>query len=239
MKSAFIAVAIAGALSLALTGTASASALGHPKHHPKPKPKAVTQLTGKQLAKALLPGSAFGIGDTTTGEQDTGSHLVSTAGNVSAFPCGDIILGLPLAGQTAVALNTVDSDGSLGGAQSISQFASNQAAWTFFGQLEAKFNSCVTFSTSDPGTAQTGPIGLSFDLQNVSGTKVGSDYAFAVTDVVELSDSFGDVTESFNATVVSNGRDIYQIWEINQANSPVPDSLLNSLMSRTQALYKG
>jgi hypothetical protein len=241
MKSKLIAiVAVAAGLSLGLAGTASASALGQPKHHhPKPKPKAVTQVTGKQLRGALLPGSAFGVGDTTSGETDTGSHLISSQGNVASYGCGDIILGIPIAGQTAAAADIVNSGGDGLGAQAISQFANNGSAWSYYGQLENKYKSCVTFSTSDPGSAQTGTISLSFDLQTVSGTKVGSNYAFTVTEVVELSDSLTDTTESLNATVVSNGRDVYTIWEINQASSPIPNSLLSSLMNRTRALYKG
>ena len=53
MKKLAATIAVTAGLSLAMMGTASAASLGHPKSHPKPK--AVTQLTGKQLAKAILP----------------------------------------------------------------------------------------------------------------------------------------------------------------------------------------
>jgi hypothetical protein len=236
MKKLAATIAVTAGLSLAMMGTASAASLGHPKSHPKPK--AVTQLTGKQLAKALLPGSAFGFGDTTHEEADTGKHLVSTHGSVSAFPCADL-LGVPLAGQTAVAANSMASDGSDFGTQSISQFGSGSTAWWYYGQLKAKFNSCVSYSGTSKGSDQTGPLSLSIDLQSVSNTKVGSNSAFTVTQVVEVSDSFGDATESLNTTVVSSGRDVYTIWEMNTANTQIPNSLLSSLISRTQALYKG
>jgi hypothetical protein len=236
MKTLAATIAITAGLSLAMMGTASAASLGHPKSHPKPK--AVTQLTGQQLAKALLPGSAFGFGDTTHEESDTGKHLVSTQGSVSAFPCA-VLLEVPLVGQTAVAANSMASGGTDFGTQSISQFKSGSTAWWYYGQLKAKFNSCVSYSGTTKGSDQTGPLTLSIDLQSVSSTKVGSNSAFTVTQVVEVSDSFGDVTESLNTTVVSSGRDVYVIWEMNTTNTPIPNSLLGSLVSRTQALYKG
>ncbi|HEY1625240.1 MAG TPA: hypothetical protein VGG16_15725 [Streptosporangiaceae bacterium] len=238
MKSKLLAIiAITGGLSLTMIGTASAAPLGHPKHHPKPKP--VTQVTGKQLAKALLPGSAFGIGDTATGLVTSGGKLVSSGGSISSYPCGDILFGVPLIGQSAVALNTIESDGALVGSQSISQFKSNATAWWYLGQLKGKYNACPTFSTGAGSSAQTGPISLSIDLQNVASTKVGKNSAFTVTQVVEVSDSFGDSTESLNTTVVQSGRNVYAIWEMNEGNTPVPNALLNKLISRTRALYKG
>lgn len=229
-------IALTGALSVTGVGAAAAAPLSSPKHHPKPKP--VTQVTGKRLATALLPGSVFGLGDTTSDLVDTGNKLIPPEGRFSSYGCGDIIFTVPLAGQTALALNTVESDNALTGVQSISQFRTNGAAWSFYGQLKAKYNSCVSFSSSISGSTQTGPIALSFDLQNVANIKVGKNYAFTVTEVVEVSDSLGDATESLNTTVVSNGTNIYTIWEFNQTSTQVPNSLLAGMISRTQALYR-
>ena len=238
MKFSFVAaVAMAGVLSLAGAGTASASALSHPKHHGKPKH--VTQVTGKQLAKGLLPGSAFGIGVTTSGEADTGNHLLpaQALASVSSEACADLLAFVPVFGQTAVAEDGVNS--SLGGFQAISQFKTSGAAWSFYGQVEAKYNSCVSYSASEKGDQSTGPVTLSIDLNSVSNTRVGSSYGFKVSQVAEVSDSLGDVTLYLDTLVVANGTNVYMIWEFNTVDTPVPGSLLASMIKRTQALYKG
>lgn len=237
MKSKLITtIAIAGGLSLAMAGPASAATASHPKPH---KTKHVTQITGKQLAKGLLPGSAFGFGVTTNGEFDTGKKLLSAHPlvGVSSETCGDLVVDLPVFGQTAVAENNINN-ASIGGLQAISQFVSSKAAWTFYGQLKAKFSSCVTYSTKISGDQNTGPITLSVNLNSVSNTKVGSSYAFSVSQLAEVSDSLGDATFSIDTKVVADGTNVYLIWNSNSVDTPIPNSQLAGLIKRTQALYK-
>jgi hypothetical protein len=243
MKAKLIAsLAIAGGLTVAMAGTASAASLSHPK--PKPKhPHPVTQITGKQLAKGLLPGSAFGPGITTSQTVDSGNKLLSSQAlvNVSSEPCSDLIVAIPAFGQTAIAENSIDT-GPLYGVQSISQFKNGGAAWYFYQQEKARYNSssCVTYSTSlNEPASDGGTLDLSINVESVSNTKVGGHSAFAVNQTCEASDSLGDVTFTMNTTVVSDGTNIYSIWETANASTPIPNSLLTSLISRTQALYKG
>lgn len=230
------AIAVTGALSLALASPAWAATASHPKPH---KTKTVTQITGKKLAKGLLPGSAFGFGMSTSDEADTGKKLLPPhpLASVSSEPCGDLLSFLPLFGQTAVAEDSIDNS-SLGGVQAISQFAGAAAAWSFYGHLEAKYNSCTAYSTAVKGDQSTGPLTLSINLNSVSNTKVDGSYAFAVSQVVEISDSFGDVTLSMDAKVVAAGRNVYLIWISGDTDTPVPNGWLTSLIKRTKALYK-
>jgi hypothetical protein len=242
MKSKLIAaIAITGGLSLAMTGTvmagtASAATASHPKPH---KVKHVTQIPGKQLAKGLLPGSVFGFGTTTSSEIDSGKKLLSpqALASVSSEPCSDLLVDLPLFGQTAVAENNINNSAA-GGIQAISQFASSKAAWAFYGKLKARYNSCVSFSGREGGDQTTGPITLSIDLNSVTNTKVGSNYAFAVSQVAEVSDSFGDGTFSIDTKIVADGTNIYMIWNSNAVDTQIPNSQLTAMIKRTLALYK-
>lgn len=242
MKAKLIAsLAVAGGLTLAMAGTASAAPLSHPK--PKPKHHAVTQLTGKQLANALLPGSAFGPGITTSEVATTGNKLLPSQApySVSSEPCGDLLTGVAAFGQTAIAEDSIDT-GPLYGEQMIDQFANSGAAWNFQQQEKARYNSsaCVTYSTSISEPASDGgTLDLAINVQSVSNTTVGGHVALAVNQLVELSDSLGDTTFTMNTTVVSVGTNVYTIWETANASSPIPSSLLTKLISRTQALYKG
>jgi hypothetical protein len=235
-------IAIAGGLSLGLAGTASAATAGHPKPHKGKHPHSVTQHTGKQLANGLLPGSAFGFGTTTSGETNSGGSLLPPQAlvSVSSEPCEDLLFDLPIFGQTAVAEDSIDTDTLLGGFQAISQFANSAAAWSFYGQEEARYNSgsCTTYSQALAGNQATGPIALAVNLQSVSNIKVGKNYAFAVSQLAEVSDSLGDATFSIDTTIVADGTNVYKIWNSNTVDTAVPDSWLTSLINRTQALYK-
>lgn len=234
-----IAIAIAGGLSLAMAGTASAATASHPKPHKTKHP--VTQITGAQLVKGLLPGSAFGTGTTTSGVTSSGKHLLSSKAlaPVSSQNCADLLIDIPVFGQTALAEDSIDTSTLLGGLQSVSQFANSSAAWSFYGQEKSKFNSCTSYSMALKGDQSTGPLSLSIDLQSVSNTKVGKNYAFAVSQLAEVSDSLGDATFSIDTTVVADGTNVYTIWNSNDVDTRVPNSWLSSLISRTQALYKG
>jgi hypothetical protein len=239
------AAALTGALSLTMTGTAAAAPLSHPKHHPKPKHKAaVTQITGKQLAKALLPASDYGSGYTSSGESDTGGKLLSSAGaaKISSLPCTDLGTFEFAFGQTGEAANVIGAaqdssqlSGNLALAvQDVSQFASSQTAWSFIQQERTKYNSCTTYGENLP---QSGSMTIS--LQSLSATKIDGYYAFNVAQEADFQDSQGDTATLYiNSTVVNAGTNVYTIWEMNIASQNVPSSLLTSMISQTRALYK-
>jgi hypothetical protein len=226
-----------------MAGTASAATASHPKPHKPKHSHSVTQITGKQLAKGLLPGSAFGFGTTTSGEVTSGGTLLSPQAQVpvSSEPCEDLLFDLPIFGQTAVAEDSIDTGNGLGGFQAISQFANSATAWSFYGQEKTRYNSgaCTTYSQGLAGNQSTGPLTLTINLQSISNTKVGKNYAFAVSQLAEVSDSLGDATFSIDTTIVADGTNVYKIWNSNTVDTPVSDSWLSNLISRTQALYKG
>jgi hypothetical protein len=237
--------ALTGALSLTMIGTAAAAPLGHPKHHPKPKHQAaVTQITGKELAKALLPASDYGSGYTASGETTTGGKLLSSAGaaKISSLPCTDLGTFEFAFGQTGEAANVIGlpqnasqtSGNLILAVQDISQFANGQTAWSFTQQERSKYNSCTTYGENLP---QSGSMTIS--LESLSGTKIDGYYAFSVEQEADFQDSQGDtLTLYINSTVVNAGTNVYTIWEMNAASQPVASSMLSSLISKTRALYK-
>jgi hypothetical protein len=248
MKTKLIAtIALAGGLSLAVAGTASAAPLGHPKHHhpkPKPHPVAVTQVSGKQLAAALPAASAYGSGYTSSGEADTGGKVLPPDGvnRMSSLPCDDLGAFQSGFGQTAEAADVValpqnsDATGNLViGVQDISQFANSSTAWSYIQDEQSKYNSCSSYGENLP---QSGSMTISLD--SVSGTKVNGYYAFTASQEADIQDSQGDTLSLYiNTTVVNAGTNVYTVWELNAASEPVPASLLSSMISKAQALYKG
>jgi hypothetical protein len=240
---------IAGGLSLAMAGTASAAPLGHSAHpKPKPKPKhaATAQLTGKQLAAALLPGSDFGSGYTLSDQENTGKNLRS-AQSPQNYTCGVLGQYLPDYGQTAEANVTINapsnislssSDVVLGGNEDISQFANNGAAWSLLMAAQNAYRTCRSYSGTIQGTGGSGSATVTVTTQSVNWTTVGSYSAFSVSQSVEFTASGESATVYFDSTMVNAGQDDYTIFEMNTANDNVPGSLLSTLIKQTQALYK-
>jgi hypothetical protein len=247
---AFLAASTAIAATAATAGVASAAVTGHPKQTGKPKPKpaaSAPQISGSRLADGLLPASAFGDGDYSTGQITTGKWLQSRPPTTSLarmscatfeqFGFSDDI------GDTASAQEDITSPDNFGdypdvmifGLQSVMQFASTKAAATYYGNLYAKFRACPTVTTPDPGSTDGGTT----ELSNISLTKttIGHNQAF---DVLQ-SDIDSDFLEFsfYNATTtVLAGTNVYMIYETNGTNDTIEPSLLSQLISRTQALYR-
>jgi hypothetical protein len=247
MKSMFIAMATAGALSLALTGTASASASGHPKHHPKPAPKPAAQVTGKQLASALLPGETIGDGYTSMGTLDSGNSLASTTVlyRVPAMSCGDfeVDYGTPVgfgnsAGATEFFLNPNWQGGPdvAFGYQDVLQFPSIKTAASFYGQALAKYQACVNFSEPNPEDPTPGGGTIDVSSSTLAKTTVGQYQAFQVTQLSALSESPGQT--SYNDILMAvAGTNIYQLWENSGTNDEPSPTLMAQLISQVQKLY--
>jgi hypothetical protein len=237
-------IAVAAALSFSTAGAAAASPLGHPKHH-KPKPKAVTQVTGKKLATALLPASAFEVGYTKSGEVDTGGSLFSShvTQGASSIPCDDLGIFALGQGQTAEAFDEVSPPDSssepslLSANQNISQFASSGAAWKFLGQEQARFSACQSYNQTT-GSLGNGGLALAITIESVSRTKVGNYPAFTVAQSAEVSISEGTGTFYIDTTVVQAGTNVYSIQEWNSVDGTVPSWVPSKLISQTQKLYK-
>jgi hypothetical protein len=239
-------VAVTAALSFSMAGMAAASPLGQPKHHkPKPKHTAITQVSGKKLATALLPGSAFGVGYTKSGEVDTGGGLLSShvTQGASSIPCDDLGIFAIGQGQTAESFDQVDAPDSssepslLLASQNISQFASSKAAWTFLGQEQSRFSACQSYNETT-GSLGNGGLALAITIESVSKTKVGSYPAFTVAQSAELSASEGTGIFYIDTTVVQAGTNVYTIQEWNSVDGTVPGWMPSKLISQAQKLYK-
>lgn len=238
------AVAVAAGLALGAASPAAASPLGH-----KPAPKTVAQVTGKQLATAMLPASDVGSGYASGKEADTGKQLQSShaSQSVSSMSCSDLGDGYaPNFGQTAAASDEIGPSGDalppsgspIVVVQAVSQFATTAKAWSFFTGEQAKYQSCQSYNSSI-SDGSSGTTSVTVNLQNTGWTKVGSYSAFTVSQVADVSDSSGGSASLYlNATVVSTGTNVYMIWVINQASDPVPSWWLSTLIKKTLTLYK-
>jgi hypothetical protein len=144
-----------------------------------------TQFTGRQLKAALLPASDFVAGYTAPAESDSGRHLEhSTLYNLRSVSCSTfwLFIGEEYGfGETAFAGDLVeDETGTLNPEeifdQSIYQFASTNAATSFFGQMMAKYRSCHSVTTTAGGktTRQT--------VHSTSTVRVGGHRAWQIID---------------------------------------------------------
>jgi hypothetical protein len=251
MKSRMLAaIAIAACLSLAAAGTASAAA-GHPdKHKPKPKPKpaAAAQVSGTRLQTALLPDSAFGDGFTSAIKLNTGGSLLPPGGrlHVPTMDCSSFedYIYIGGFGDTAGALDSMVNPNPFPdypntvvyGIQSVNQFASTQAAATYYSQAFAKYGACQSFTEPNPGDTSPGGGSLDVSTMSVSQTSVGSYHAFQVVELVGFSEAPG-VTFYNNVLVVAAGTNIYQFWDMSGTNDEPSPTLMTQLIQRTQKLY--
>lgn len=158
----------------------SAGLLAGPAALATATPPGTIQVTGTQLASALLPISAFGSGYVRFPVLDSGRSLGRPAyPDVGAVSCPlySVLLGEsdlpgdPGYGFGATA-NATEED--LGGGrtyrQSVYQFASQRAAAALFAQTYAKYANCRSFAFS----------GVRVRLESESKTRVGGYQAFLV-----------------------------------------------------------
>lgn len=241
---AVVAALSLGGLSVALSGSAGAQPLGHPKKH-KPKPP---QVTGSRLRTALLPGSAFGDGFTGSDAISTGGRLLPATAryHVPSMSCSDFedftILGG--FGDTAAALGDDFNSNPLGsfpntvlyGFQWVNQFASTQAATTFFNQSFAKYSACSSFTEPNPGDTSPGGGTLQVTNMSMSKTAVSGNHAFAVTQQSALSEAPGFAFYN-NVLVVVSGTNVYQFWDLSGTNDEPSPALMAQFIKQVQNLY--
>lgn len=158
------------------------------------------QLTGTQLAAALL-----GAADVPAGFGTDSSSVVDTAGQLSTaaakykpanMSCTDLLntIGKAGFGESAMASDEMENDDS--GEmidQDVYQFPSATAANVFFTSLQAKWNSCGTFTESDSSgkvtiTAASTPAGLGdMVFANTMSVIASSDTTLTGTNMAVLS----------------------------------------------------
>jgi hypothetical protein len=238
MKFKVIAViSTAAALSLGMAGSAAASSLST-----KPAP----QVTGARLRTALLPASAFGDGFTVYQRLNSGSKLVSTQLHFkpSNLTCAgfEMYIYVKGFGDTAGAMNSVENPNPdlsnypsvvLGDDQAVLQFKTTGAATSFYNEAYARYKQCVAFT--EPDTVDNSQYELT--TQSLATTTVGKNKAFQLIQLVDIA-ALPGFNFYQNTAVVLSGTNVYTIDDLNATNDPISTSLLNSLISRVQALYK-
>jgi hypothetical protein len=247
LKTLAVAAAVA-TLTLSTAGTAMASPLTKPKPTHKPKHTVtLTQVTGRTLKKSLPSASEYGVGYTSDGEVDSGSHLVhgDPGGRVSSLPC-DYLGAYALTGfnQTATAGNLVEAPNSttaglLEAGQGVQQFANSSAAWSFVTQEQARYGKCAFYSGSFPGSQGSAGGTIAYDLQSVKSGKIGSYSSFTADQSAQYTDAADDILIIYiETTVVAAGSDVYTIQEIDTSDSGVPHWMLSNFVTATKKLYK-
>jgi len=188
------------------------------------------QLTGSQVASALLPPGAFGTG--YAAEKDTarnsGPHL-ETAGSryrlatlgCNAFEADYTRTGF---GETAMATNSVDNpDGVPAYGQIVYEFRTGSAAAGFLGGLREIGGRCGSFNRGD---------GARIQLRIVPVASVGGHPAFWLDETITLS----GYTSRVDSLLTAAGTDVFGIASIGLVSAPptkpAPAALLARLIAR-------
>jgi hypothetical protein len=228
------------ALPLALAGCSSSSS-GSPSGSTTPSSPAsatapAAQLTGTQLTGALLTAADLPTGFSVSSGSavDSGAALTTAAAkyNPATLSCADLLndLGKTGFGESAMSDNTLANQTSSEiFNQAVYQFATATAANVYFTSLEAKWNSCGSFSESASGasgtvkiTAGAAPSGL-------------GDMAFVNT----MSATEDGSTLSGSNLVVLKGDDVFLVGpgsiSASQPADLVGQTLIQKLMANVAA----
>lgn len=199
------------------------------------------QVTGTQLASALLPSAAFGSGYRPFAELDSGRSLGHPASpHVAAASCAlySVLLGAsdlpgdPGHGFGATANATEELLGGYGTyLQSVYQFASPPDAAALSAQVYARYASCRSFVFS----------GTRLKLESESRTRAGTNPAFLVRFVVSYPGS-ADALPPYPEEVLftADGDDVF-LMNASTSKAPSPPAatlaaLTLPLIARVQGL---
>jgi hypothetical protein len=234
--------AAVAALSFAAAGSAAAQTTGHRAQR---MPASPPQVTGARLLSGLLSPSAFGNGFTFGASLNSGSKLQSTHAqkHVSGMSCAGFqgsewVSGF---GNTAGAAEKYNNPSPtlvtiFYGFEDVLQFASTQAAATYFNQADAKYASCREFSEPNPGDTKPGGGTYQVNVLGVSKTTVRGDRGFTATQQIAESERPG-VTLYINVLYVLGGANVYSLWQVNGTNDEPSPTVMSSLIHRIQRLY--
>jgi hypothetical protein len=194
------------------------------------------QLTGTQLASALLPASSFPSGYklVKAGTYNTGRRLEHGPAKVhlAAFSCKKYITaGLPRTGfgETAIAVSIVDNQRLGAYQQAVFQFASSGQASSFYRQLSAFVVRCRSVTTTFAG------LTVKLTTQSLKKTHLGRHPAFHAVQTLTVTGFPGAVNDT---TITVAGTDVYFIDAAGRkapSKPAVPTALLH-LIARVQAL---
>ena len=172
------------------------------------------QVTGKQLKSALLPGSDFLAGYKAVAEDDSGSKLEHlTLFKLSSMSCKDFWLFIGTVGgfgDTSFAGDLIETKSTSAKVfeifnQIVYQFTSTHAAGSFYSQLNAKYRSCRTVTSSD---GQGGTIRRT--VRSQSKQRVGGHQAVQLVEAMTDSAFPGPATLTYVLWSI-DGADVYMI----------------------------
>ncbi len=247
MKFKTVAVAVATAvLSFGAVGPAAAHSLGQMNEHAYASPP---QINGSRLQAGLLPESAFGDAFTFEQSLNSGSKLQTTHASrhvptmsCEAFEDNEYVSFLgETAGATEEYVNT-DWRATWPFAiyladQDVVQFATDQAATTYFGQAYAKYVACRSFSVPNPGDTAPGGGSYVVGSTSTSTTTVGGHHAFLATELWSPSEASGRFLH-IDVLFVVSGTNVYNLWEVAGTNDEPSPTLMSDLIHRVQSLYR-
>jgi len=237
--------AAVAALCFGAVGSAAAQPLGHPGHG---RPASPPQINGPRLAKGLLPPSAFGSSYTFLESLNSGSKLQTTRASrpvprqsCAAYENDEYVSFL---GQTAGATDQYMNEAWRGSwpdtlyglSQDVVQFATDQAASTYFGQAYAKYAACLSFTVPNPGDVTPGGGTYLVSGVSISRTTVSGHHAFTATELWAPSEASGRFFHVDVLFVVA-GTNVYNLWEVSGTNDVPSSALMTDLIHRVQALY--
>ncbi|WP_034265885.1 sensor domain-containing protein [Actinospica robiniae] len=216
---------LAGCSSAGSTPDAGGAAVTTPAAAP------TSHLTGTQLASTLLTASEIGSGfaSNQSSAVNSGGSLTTAAAKYKpeSLSCTDLMedVGRPGYGESAMAYDEL-SNGSSGDEldESVYQFASASEANVVFTSLQAKWNSCASFTVT---TSVTGKV----TIAPISAPSGLGDMAFADTLKVTLPST----TMNGSMVYVLKGADVYCVSPANilgETPSLSAKSLMTQLMTK-------
>jgi hypothetical protein len=223
------AAVVAAAAVLLLTPSARAAAPG------------ATQVTGRELGRALLPASDFGARYSTVDEIDSGNvlELPQTVNRVSTMSCRTFIsggggFGAIGFGETAVAtasMQTPNDDEPIYD-QTVYQFPNAKTGQSFYAAIAAKYGKCGPSTVPDvgaPGTMTTRTV-------SVKRTHVDGHPAFSVFQTSTFSGApSGAAPLSIYWMFATDGTDVF-IFDAYGGNGSSLPGLTARLIARVSAL---
>jgi hypothetical protein len=238
----------AGAPQASGTPQASGSTAGNPGTPQASREPQQPQVPGTVLLTALLPVSDFGAGFTqvASGAPDSGSQL-QPAGpglNPALLDCSDFesVVYLDAYGQTGGALLSftnpgwqADNPDIWDGQELVYQFATAQAAVTFYQRAYAKYQACQPLTVPQPSDTAVGGGALDLSTMWITKTTVAGYPAFEQVQSAARSETSGWNFWRNTLTVIA-GPDVYQFLDYSGTDDEPSPALMTELIRNVQQL---
>jgi hypothetical protein len=246
------ALSLCAAGAVALFGAGPASALPSataPGASPARQVSApARQVSGSVLQTALLPASDFGAGFSTvaSGSPNSGNRVLRPSPGINPAILGctgfESVVFLEAFGQTAGALASFTNPAWQAGnpdiwdgQELVDQFASPQAAATFYHRAYAKYEACQPLTVPQPSDTTLGGGELDLSTMSITKTTVAGYPAFEQIQFAARSETSGWTFFRNTLTVIA-GPDVYQILDYSGTDDEPAPALMTELIHRIQQL---